>query len=170
MNGVDDGSMLLVRVVGSPALATLWANAPSGSITIADGEIGSDGNYKDIPANDGYVHFPSDGFVNDALAKLEDLGIEGPGEALTTLPGITGMTVLSQAFYRPPNEFDLDNPTNPITQRNVPCCKEVEMSPYPAVRPARKSSVGAAEARLTRGTRPVAGPLSRFHGWLAAGL
>ena len=127
MNGVDDGSTLLVRVAGSPALATLWANAPSGSITVTDGEIGTDGNYQSISAHDGYIHYPGDGFVSDALGRLEDLGIEGPGEALTTIPGITDMTVLSQAFYRPPNEFDLDNPANPINQRNVPLAIQVSI-------------------------------------------
>ena len=128
MNGVDDGSMLLISVVGSPALSNLYLADGSGQTGIQFGEEGSPspGTFQKISDTDGFTHLLGDGFVKEDTSTLMDLGVPMAGEQFTAT-GLTDMTVLSQCFYRPPDEFDLNNPTNPITYRSVPLAVEINI-------------------------------------------
>jgi hypothetical protein len=123
LHGVDDGSLLLVRITGSQSLANLLDS--DAGLSFQFGELGmatpdSPLTFGNLDSNDGYVHTLDDGFVSDPQTKLDALGIEHVGQSMTTL-GPAGMTVLGEAFYRPPDEFDLDQgAADTNIQRRVP--------------------------------------------------
>ena len=100
-NGVDDGSMLLLRLVGSPAIADL-ADAQH-SFNVSWGVTYQDIGLTNPNANDGELDGFQDGLVANPDLDLEQLGIENVGQTW----GNSNMTVLAAEFYRPPTEFDL---------------------------------------------------------------
>ena len=105
MNGVDDGSSLLISVVGSPALQTLYNASPNAfSFQFGQDDTTSYQQFSSMPAKDGYFHSLNDGFVPNATQALTSLGIPLPGETCL-VTGLQNFTVLGEEFYRPPNEY-----------------------------------------------------------------
>lgn len=123
LNNVDDGSTLLVSVVASPALQTV-ASASGNTLTVNYGEtFQPPTGFRSLTSDDGQFHSLGDGFVNDPDGKLQDLGIPDVGAQWF----MTGMTVLSNHFYRPPNEFDLSPGTDTDMERRIPLAVQVQL-------------------------------------------
>jgi pimeloyl-ACP methyl ester carboxylesterase len=149
MNGVDDGSSLVIRAVASPSLAALSGQSGS-SLQVEFGQTYAPSKFdSSLDANDGYLHGVDDGFVSNPDEKLATLGIEDIGQQW----GSTGLTVIDAQFYRPPNEFDLADSTDTGMERRIPLAVE-------AVLNGTQLDQGGKPAGLTL-TRP---PLVLVHG------
>lgn len=110
--GVEDGSLLLVRVLTSPFLYDMYS-ANQSKLNIEFGEI--DGNYQNLSSRNGsYVELSNAAFFAESrfarrgseagATALESLRIESIGDYL----GDSGRRVLDARFYRPPDEFDVE--------------------------------------------------------------
>lgn len=125
-NGVDDGALLLVRLVGSPAITTLAQQAEqTNNFQVAWGE-----SYKYVQFvntvidNDGVVQPLNSGPVFNSGQWLSDLGIANIGQQW----GSGNLTVLAGEFYQPPAEFDLTNGTLDTRQfRRIPLAVQVNL-------------------------------------------
>lgn len=111
---VNDGAMLVMRVVGSPIL---WRFMQEDQLAIKFGYIVNQA-FEDLPVSgrEGeYLTWPRrHPLVLDQPGALTGLGIEKPGEDFGT-----SHKVLDARFYRSPEEFDLDTPLNPALERKV---------------------------------------------------
>ncbi len=110
--GVEDGSLLLMRVVASQFLYDLYEADPT-RLTIAFGEI--DVTYKSLTERNGlYTKLDDAAFFAESrfaergadagAAALDSLQIDGIGDEF----GTSGRYVLDARFFRPPNEFDIE--------------------------------------------------------------
>ena len=122
--GVNDGSLLEMRVIGSQILVNMMNQNPN-ALSINFGYVlAMTKAFATLPSNgnEGAYELLSDAtFLANAQQKLHDLGIENVGEQL----GSSTHYVLAAEFYRPPYEFDMANPTDTNSWRKLSLAVDV---------------------------------------------
>jgi len=118
--GVDDGARLLVRVLVPSSLGMKAVGLLSPPEW---GCIDDSGEFINLPTSkrDGeYI-----GLTSGDLTALTALGsgLSVPGEVHENH---SGYNVLSASIYKPPVEFDLDNPNNPLKERSLTLAARVQ--------------------------------------------
>ncbi|MBI4028738.1 MAG: hypothetical protein HY360_27420, partial [Verrucomicrobia bacterium] len=111
MTGVNDGALLLMRVIASPEV---YALIQQDSLQVQYGYV------KETANNDFASIIAREGVFRDATTTEEttlgDLTIEKKGE---DFQADTRRKVVDLKVYHPPTEFDLDTPLNPERERKV---------------------------------------------------
>lgn len=152
MEGVEDGSILLMRVVGSKSLQQL----PSG-LQIAFGMIDASSLFASLPANaggpgrEGAYHAIDAGWavnIDGMTGKLHDLGLADIGEEFRDNQHL----VFGATFYRPPVEFD-----TAAREANTNLLRKISL----AVRVTGDVETTASKARAIKLVRP---PVVLVHG------
>ncbi len=118
MEGVEDGSILLMRVVGSKSLEQLPSGFDIEFGMIDPAYIVPLAPFAPLEPMNGEFHTLEEGWVVNASGgdgKLDELGIAGVGADFVDVKH----KVFGARFYRPPVEFNLDAPQSTALSRRI---------------------------------------------------
>jgi Ca2+-binding RTX toxin-like protein/pimeloyl-ACP methyl ester carboxylesterase len=129
--GVNDGALLLGRVIASPVIKQMlqqdpdFLNVQLGIVNDDSDPANGSGFLASLPSRQGEWHTLNDGFIPNAASLLATntigANLLGTGGDQTGKNGTldNGKVVLAASFYRPPNEFDTNSASNTADERKV---------------------------------------------------